>query len=88
MCIVFPDRGRYIAVMFIDIVDPKPSTDRVTAWLLATQARMPLTVPHPAGAAQDSRYRWKRSLRAPMTFRSLSRLLTRNVSVSRAGSPA
>jgi hypothetical protein len=67
--------------MIFDIVHRKPSTDRVTAWLLATQARMPLTVSHPAGAAQDPRLRWKRSLRAPMVFRSLSRLLTRNVSV-------
>ena len=74
--------------MIFDIVYPKPSTDRVTAWLLATQERMPLMVPHPAGAAQDSRHRWKRSLRAPMLFRSLTLLLTRNVSVSRAGSPA
>jgi hypothetical protein len=74
--------------MIFDIVYPKPSTDRVTAWLLATQERMPLMVPHPAGAAQDLRLRWKRSLRAPMVLRSLSGLLTRNVSASHTGSPA
>ena len=88
MCIVFPDRVRYIAVMFIDTVYLKPSTNRMTAWLLATQVRMPLTVPHPAGAPQDPRHRWKRSLRAPMVFRSMRQLLTRNTSASRAGSPA
>lgn len=77
--------------MFIDTVYLKPSTNRMTAWLLATQERMPLTVPHPAGVAHDPLDRnrcWKRSLRAPMVFRSLTRLLTRNVSVSRAGSAA
>ena len=74
--------------MFIETVHLKPSTDRMTAWLLATQARMPLTVSHPAGVAHDPRLRWKRSLRAPMVFRSLSRLLTRNVSTSHTGSPA
>jgi hypothetical protein len=91
MCIVFPDRVRYIVVMFIDMVHLKPSTDRVTAWTLLTQARMPLTVvPPPAtGTDQlDRNRRWRRSLRAPMLLRSLSRLLTRNVSVSHAGSPA
>lgn len=74
--------------MIFDIVHPKPSTNRVTASLLATQVRMPLTVPHPAGAAQDPRHRWKRSLRAPAVFRAMRQLLARNVSVSRAGSPA
>lgn len=93
MCIVFLDRIRYSAVMFIDTVHLQPLTDRVTAWTLLTQARMPLTVTHPAGAAHDPldrNQRWKRSLRAPMVFRSLSRLLTRNVSTSRSGlgSPA
>ena len=88
MCIVILDRIRYIATMIFDTVHLNPSTDRVTAWLLATQARMPLTVPHPAGAARDPRLRWKRSLRAPMVFRSMRQLLTRNTSASRAGSPA
>jgi hypothetical protein len=91
MCIVFPDGVRYVPTMIFDTVHLKPSTDRVTAWTLLTQARMPLTVPHPAGVAHDSldrNRRWKRSLRAPMLFRSLSCLLTRNVSVSRAGAPA
>jgi hypothetical protein len=76
--------------MIFDIVHPTPSTDRVTVWLSLTQARMPLTVSHPAGVTHDPRYRWKRSLRAPMTFRSLSRLLTRNLPASRSGlgSPA
>jgi len=74
--------------MFFGIVHPKPRTDRMTAWLLATQARMPLTVPHPADAVHDPRYRWKRSLRAPMLFQSLSGLLSRNVSVLRPGSLA
>jgi hypothetical protein len=77
--------------MIFDIVHPTPSTDRVTAWLLATQARMPLTVvPPPAtGTDQlDRNRRWKRSLRAPMVFRSMRQLLTRNTSDSHAGSPA
>jgi hypothetical protein len=76
--------------MIFDIVYPKPSTDRVTAWLLATQERMPLMVPPPAtGTDQlDRNRRWKRSLRAPMVFRSLSWLLTRNVPASHAGSTA
>ena len=88
MCIVFPDRVRYIATMIFDTVYLKPSTDRVTARTLLTQARMPLTVSHPAGAARDPRLRWQRSLRAPMVFRSMRQLLTRNTSASHAGSPA
>jgi len=39
-------------------------------------------------AAHRDRHRWKRSLRAPVVFRLLSRLLTRNVSASHAGSAA
>ena len=77
--------------MFFDTVNLKPSTDRMTAQHSVTQARMPVTELLPPALGMESidrTQRWKRSLRAPMVFRSLSRLLTHNVSLSRSGSPA
>lgn len=76
--------------MFFDTVNLKPSLDRMTAQLSATRdctARM-VSLPSVAGMDPiDQTQRWKRSLRAPLVFRSLNLLLARNVSLLRSGSP-
>lgn len=68
-------------------------------WVLLLGMRQPRVVhvvsehEHVAGigiedVAHHNHLRWKRSLRAPMVFRSMRQLLTRNVSASRVGSAA